>query len=168
MFFCKIRTYGSLISGAGMQLRLPIFPPSIKLITPHLGVLEDDEIVTYFHCGAPIFNHGASDLRSFRYITSKFIDGGLCKGTEISRCFGVSIDSVRRSLRLLRSEGEDGFFGAENRHGHSYKLVGSLLIQAQKLLDSGWNNSRIARELGIREGTVRYGIKTGKLKKKVP
>ena len=149
-----------------MQLSLPIFHRSVRLITPSLGFFEQDGIVTYLHYGAPIYSHVSSDLRSFRFITAKFADQGLCKGTEIVRAFGVSIDSVRRSLRKLRSEGEVGFFGPDSRHGHSHKLVGENLVLAQKHLDTGHSNSSVARELGITEGAVRYAIKVGKLKKK--
>ncbi|MFA4922588.1 MAG: hypothetical protein WC557_00150, partial [Ignavibacteriaceae bacterium] len=88
-----------------MQLLLPLFPYETKLITPSLGVFRQKEIVYYLHCGVPIFSHIAEDIKSFRYITSKFIIERLCRKIEISKCFGVSYDSVNRYVKLLQEEG---------------------------------------------------------------
>jgi hypothetical protein len=149
-----------------MQLLLPIFPREVKLITPTLGVFARDGIVNYLHCGVPIYSHTAEDLNSFRYISSNFILQGLCKKVEISRCFGVSYDSVKRNARRLAEQGERAFFGDDHRGGHCYKLVASVLDRMQRQLDAGVSNSEIAQLAGVTEGAVRYAIKQGKLKKK--
>jgi hypothetical protein len=149
-----------------MQLLLPIFPGEVKLITPTLGVFARDGIVNYLHCGVPIYSHAAADLNSFRYISSNFILQGLCNKVEISRCFGVSYDSVKRNARRLAEQGERAFFGGDHRGGHCYKLVASVLDRMQRQLDAGMSNSEIARLAGVTEGAVRYAIKQGKLKKK--
>ena len=149
-----------------MQLLLPIFPGEVKLITPTLGVFARDDIVNYLHCGVPIYSHAADDLNSFRYITSKFILQGLCKKVEISHCFGISYDSVKRNTKRLAEQGECAFFGGEHRGGHCYKLLPAVLDRMQRHLDDGLSNSEIARLEGVTEGAVRYAIKQGKLKKK--
>lgn len=149
-----------------MQLLLPIFPVEVKLITPTLGVFARDGIVNYLHCGVPIYSHAAEDLNSFRYISSNFVVQGLCKKVEISRCFGVSYDSVKRNARRLAEQGERAFFGGDHRGGHCYKLVSAVLDRMQRQLDAGMSNSEIARLGGVTEGAVRYAIKQGKLKKK--
>jgi len=149
-----------------MQLLLPIFPGEAKLITPTLGVFAQDGIVNYLHCGIPIYSHAAEDVNSFRYISSNFVLQGLCKKVEISRCFGVSYDSVKRNVRRLAEQGERAFFGDDHRSGHCYKLVPAVLDRMQRQLDAGVSNSEIARLEGVTEGAVRYAIKQGKLKKK--
>ncbi len=149
-----------------MQLLLPIFPREVKLITPTLGVFARDGIVNYLHCGVPIYSHAVEDLNSFRYISSNFVLQGLCKKVEMSRCFGVSYDSVKRNARRLAEQGERAFFGDDHRGGHCYKLVPAVLDRMQRQLDGGVSNSEIARLEGVTEGAVRYAIKQGKLKKK--
>lgn len=149
-----------------MQLLLPIFPGEVKLITPTLGVFARDGIVNYLHCGVPIYSHAAVDLNIFRYISSNFVLQGLCKKVEISRCFGVSYDSVKRNARRLAEQGERAFFGDDHRSGHCYKLLPAVLDRMQHQLDAGMSNSEIARQEGVTEGAVRYAIKQGKLKKK--
>jgi len=143
---------------------LPIFSQEVKLLSPVLGVFEKDSIVTYLHAGAPIYSHVKDDLKSFRYITSKLILQGLCRVIDISDCFGVSYDSVKRHVRKLRESGDSGFF-KDNRRGSHYKLVGSVVSRIQRYLDEGKSNSEIARLEDISEGTVRHALKTGLLKK---
>ena len=149
-----------------MQLLLPIFPRDTQFITASLGIFDKEGIVTYIHCGVPIFSHSSEDLQSFRYITSKFILEGLCKRKDIADAFHVSIDSVYSSVKKLKEKGEEAFFGTENRHGYSHKLKGEKLKQAQLCLDKQMNQSATARHVGVREGTIRYAIQVGKLKKK--
>jgi len=149
-----------------MQLLMPIFSPEVKLITSTLGAFSRDGIVNYIHGGLPIYSHAETDLRSFRFITSKFIQMGLCKRSEISKCFGVSYDSVKRYVKLLDEHGDTHFFRNDNRQGSCYKLLPDVISRMQKHLDNGKSNSETARLAGVTEGAVRYAIKQGKLKKK--
>jgi hypothetical protein len=148
-----------------MQLLLPIFPVTTTLITTTLGVCNQDGIITYLHCGVPIFSHAQQDYKSFRYITSKFILQGLCRKIDISNCFNVTYDSVKRHVKKLEEKGESGYFGPDNRKGHCYKLLPEILSRMQTHLDNGKSNSEIARLENVSEGSIRYAIKTGKLKK---
>ena len=148
-----------------MQLQLPFFPKSTKMVSDCLGVYEQDGIVQYILNGLPAFSHIGDDLNSFRYITSNFIHQGLCSKAEVARCFGVSIDSVYRSCKIFIEERECGFFGKDHRKGVAHKL-GVKTALAQTKLDKGQSVSSIAREIGVSEGAVRYSIKQGYLKKK--
>jgi hypothetical protein len=150
-----------------MQLMLPIFPVSTAMITNSLGVYRKDGLVTYLHCGVPIFSHAEEDYKSFRYITSKFILQGLCKLIDISDCFHVSYDSVKRYVNKLEKDGDAGFFGRDGRHGSCYKMVPGVIERIQKGLDSGKSNSEVAREAEVTEGAIRYALKKGVLKKTV-
>lgn len=89
---------------------LPLFPKDTRMISKCLGVYEKDSLVQYIANGLPIYSHGSEDLQSFRFITSNFIKEGLCKATEVSRCFGIPVDSVKRQVTRLRQEGEPAFF----------------------------------------------------------
>ena len=149
-----------------MQLLLPVFPSSTKLISPSLGVYTKDSIVTYLHSGAPIFSHSTEDIQSFRYITSNLIIQGLCQRKDIANTFHVSIDSVYSNVKKLQTKGEESFFGIDHRHGYSHKLRGEKLKEAQQCLDKEMSQSATAKRVGVVEGAIRYAIKTGKLKKK--
>ena len=148
-----------------MQTILPIYPTSTNFINPSLGVIQEDGIVTYISNALPIYSHASSDYKTFRFITAKLVLLGRCTQKEISDCFCVSYDSVKRSVRRLRKTGDSGFFTEENRHGNAYKLTPDRLERIQKALDAGKSNTAIARMEHISEGSVRYAIKKGLLKK---
>lgn len=148
-----------------MQLRLPLFPAGITLISDCLGVYTKDGLVQYIVNGLPVYGHPADDLQSFRFITSNFIHQGLCRKTEVERCFGVSEDSVYRAYKKFMAKGEAGFFGVDGRKGTAYKLTGELRLRIQGRLDKGQSNNSIAKQEGVAESAIRYGLKQGYLKK---
>lgn len=149
-----------------MQILLPIFPKEATLITPSLAVYEQDDQVYYAHSGMPIFTHDAKDLYQFRYITSNLIHQGLCRQVDIVNTFHVSIDSVRRSLKKFEREGLKAFVEKDGRYGRRHIMTPERLKRIQKQLDKGESNSAIARQEGISEGSIRYMINQGRLKKK--
>ena len=147
------------------QLLLPLFTKGTTMITPTLGVREEDDTVYYLHSGMPIYSHGVNELNKFRYITSNLLLQGLCKNIDIVGAFHVSTDSVRRWKKRLSEEGEEAFFKPENRHGRSHKLLPDVLERIQAELDKGKSAYSIAKREGISEGSIRYAIKQGRLKK---
>jgi DNA-binding CsgD family transcriptional regulator len=148
-----------------MQTILPIYPVSTVFINSTLGVWKNDKTVTYISNALPIYSHARSDYKTFRFITAKLVLLGRCTQKEISDCFKVSYDSVKRSVRRLKRTGDSGFFTEENRHGNAYKLTPERIERIQDALDSGKSNLAIAKMENISEGSVRYAIKKGMLKK---
>ena len=148
-----------------MQLQLPIFPKEAQLINEHVGVYEDDSIVQYIVNGMPIYSHAKDDLNAFRFITSNFIEQGLCRKVDIERFFNVSEDSVYRYHKKFKEQGEQGFFGDDARKGKAHKITGERRLRIQNKLDKGQSVNSIAKEEGVRESAIRYGIKQGYLKK---
>ena len=149
-----------------MQLILPIFPREARMISPLLGVIEREGLIQYIANGLPIYSHDKDNLAVFRVVTCNFIEQGLCRSSEVARCFGIADDSVRKQLARYRKGGEQAFFmegGSENK---SHKMRGELLKRIQSKLDKGQSNNSIAIQEGIREGTIRYAIQMGRLKKK--
>ena len=59
------------------------------------------------------------------------------------------------------------FGGIDGRHGHSSKLFPSVLERIQSELDKGKSVYSIAKQEGVSEGSIRYWIKQGELKKKI-
>jgi hypothetical protein len=91
-----------------MQLHLPIFPKDARLINEHVGVHEHENIVQYIVNGMPIYSHAKDDLNAFRFITSNFIEQGLCRKVDIERFFNISEDSVYRYHKKFKEQGEQG------------------------------------------------------------
>jgi transposase-like protein len=92
---------------------------------------------------------------------------GLCKNQDIVELFHVSSDSVRKWKKKLSEEGESGFFGnPDGRHGHASKLFPHVLDRIQSELNTGKSVYSIAKTEGVSEGSLRYWIKQGQLKKR--
>ena len=150
-----------------MQLLLPIFPNNTTLLNENVGVYEREGIVQYLINGLPVYSHTKDDNDAFRFITSNFIHQGLCRKVGIERAFGVSEDSVSRAYKKFETKGEAGFFGPDARHGKAHKIVGGRRERIQSKLDKGQSVYSIAKEEGVRESAIRYGVKQGYLKKRL-
>lgn len=147
------------------QLLLPIFPLDTEFLTPTLGVFRKENFVYYMHNGIPIFSHSSNDLNRFRYISSHLLIQGLCRNVDIERVFHVSTDSVRRWKKKLSECGESAFFSPVVRHSTSHKLLPDVLERIQKKLQTGASVNGIAKNENISEGSIRYAIRQGRLKK---
>ena len=149
-----------------MQLNFPFYPKEAQLVNNQLGVYEHDDIVQYIVNGLPVYSHSKEDLNAFRFITSNFIHQGLCKQVDIQKFFGVSEDSTYRYLKIFKEEGESGFFGDDARKGKAHKIRGECRKKIQAKLDKGQSVNSIAKQEGVSEAAIRYGIKQDYLKKK--
>ena len=150
-----------------MQLKLPLFPKETKLFNASFGVFSHEGTVFYLHCGQPVGMHEAEDHNSFRHKIASFIELGLCTQSEVASTLHVSIDSIRRSCKQYREIGEAAFFAPDGRKGKSHKMLPHVLERVQAQLNEGKSVNSIAKKEGVREGTIRYCIQTGKLKKKL-
>ena len=97
-------------SAMKQQLILPSIPAGATEINNRVGVWRENDQCTYFFGGHPIYSHKANDLRMFRIVTSQLIEAGGCRLVDILRTFGVSKNSVIRSMRKLRQGGVEAFF----------------------------------------------------------
>ena len=153
------------------QMVLPLFPEGATAITDTLSFEKKDGRVTYFHGLAPVFIHDASDVKTFRMITSQFCINGQAKQSDIVKAFGVTSISVKRSVKLYRAQGPKGFYTQRRARGPAV-LTESVLASAQARLDAGDLPSAVAAQLGVKKNTLSKAIRGGRLhvaaKKKSP
>lgn len=149
-----------------MQMQLPIFPRSTKLINNSLGFRKQDDMVYYLHNGSPIFCHSENDLNNYRYILANLVENRLCTARELSEALGINKRNVERYLATLRNKGSAWFFNRQEKRGDCYKLNKEMLQEAQYLIDEFYTVADTARLLGVTEGALRYHMKKGRIKKK--
>ena len=89
---------------------LPIFPVESTPINNLVSVMKKDGRVYYFNGCMPIFTHGEEDLGSFRMFTSQLYVNGICKQRQIAEAFGISLISVKRSVKKYLEKGPGVFF----------------------------------------------------------
>ena len=149
------------------QILLPIIPYGATLINNLISVVRQDKQWTYF-CGIqPVFQHPDDDLRSFRMFTAQLCCQGACTQAQIIRTFGISKNSVLRSVAKYRREGISGFY--QRRQGHGpLVMTAEVTAQAQRLLDLGRARCEVAEELGIKYDTLRKAINQGHLRAGAP
>lgn len=149
-----------------MQMQLPIFPVSTKLINASVGFYEQDGLVYYLHNGAPFYCHSKDNLNAYRFITANLVVNNLCRPSEVASALGVSARNIQRYAKALREKGADWFFQQTQKRGDAHKLTPDKMAQAQRLLDDGTAVASVARQVGVTEGALRYHLKKSTLKKK--
>lgn len=144
------------------QQQLPIFPSGVTEISNSLSFKNEKGSITYFNYTMPVFIHDEKDIDTFRMITSQFYLNGHATQAEISRAFGVTLISVKRSVRVYREKGVKGFYAQRNVRGASV-LTEEVLVKIQQLLNDGITVKDIALQMDIKKDTIRKAIKANRL-----
>jgi|SRR5208283_877161 len=146
------------------QIQLPFFPDGVTEVNTHLAFIREGDTVTYVYGHLPIFSHHVDDIQTFRMITSQIYINGNAKQSELSRAFGITAISLKRSIKVYRKKGVAGFYKERQRRGAAV-LTGPVLEKAQRLLDEGREILEVADELGLKKDTVRKAVGAGRLHK---
>ena len=144
------------------QTLLPLIPDGATQINDVVSVVREDDQWTYFYGVQPIFSHPQDDRRSFQMFTAQLVCQGACRQVEIIRTFGVSKNSVLRSVKKYREEGIQAFYGPRRGRG-STVITEEVAEQAQQLLHAGASRKDVAEQLGIKYDTLRKAIQQGRL-----
>jgi transposase len=144
------------------QALLPMIPHGATRINDLISVVRQDTQWSYF-CGVqPVFQHPEDDRQSFRMFTAQLCCQGACTQAQVIRTFGVSKNSVLRSVAKYRQEGIDGFYRLRRSRG-SPVMTAAVTAQAERLLDLGHTRREVAEELGVKYDTLRKAINQGRV-----
>jgi transposase len=86
----------------------------------------------------------------------------MCTQAQIIRVFGVSKNSLIRSIAKYRREGIEAFYRARRGRGASV-ITDQVTVQAEKLLAQGRSRNEVAEELGVKLDTLRKAINQGRV-----
>jgi transposase len=149
------------------QALLPLIADGATRISDLISVVSEKGQWIYF-CGAqPVFQHPENDRRSFRMFTAQLICQCVCRQVDIVRAFGVSKNSVIRSVNTYRAGGVKAFYAPRPTRGASV-VTPEVTAQAQPLLGAGWSPREVAEQLGLKLDTLRKAIQQGRLAKPLP
>ncbi len=150
-----------------LQALLPLIPDGATPINDRISVTRQDGQWTYF-CGiAPVFQHAEGDRRSFGMFTAQLCCQGVCTQAEIIQTFGVSKNSVLRSVEKYRREGNAGFFQPRRGRGPTV-ITEKVAAKAERLLALGHNRRQAAEELNVPYETLRKAIQQGRVREPGP
>ena len=145
-----------------MQALLPLIADGATRISETLSVVGEEGKWTYFVGIQPVFEHDRADRKSFRMYTAQLVCQGACTQAEIVRAFGVSANSVKRSVAKYRAGGVAAFFMPRHTRGASV-MTPEAIAQAEQLLAAGWSRREVADELGVKRDTLRKAIQQGRV-----
>src|SRR5450432_2307193 len=116
------------------QLQLPIFPSGVTEINSQIAVQKEAGTIYYIHGHLPVFQHAERDVRGFRMFTSQMVVNGTVSPKDLVRAFGVPMISVKRSVKVFRERGAEGFFAEKPRHSSASVLKGEVCSERSNCL----------------------------------
>jgi len=146
------------------QCQLPLFPVGVTNITPEIAYEKREGSVYYFNGHLPVFSHAEADLATFRLFTSQLIINGTATQVEIARAFGVPLVTLKRYVKLYRTQGPKGFY-APRRARSASKLTAAVCAQVQAGLDAGLSVPDAARSAALLPNTVHKALRAGRLQR---
>jgi transposase len=149
------------------QALLPLIPDGATRINNLISVVRENGQWIYFYGAQPLFQHSENDRRSFRMFTAQLICLGTCRQVEIVQAFGVSKNSVIRSVNKYRAGGVNAFYAPRAARCASV-MTPEVTLQAQQLLGAGWSRKEVAEQLGLKLDTLRKAIQHGRLTEPCP
>ena len=104
---------------------MPLIADGATRISDQISVVAENGQWVYF-CGVqPVFQHAEGDRRSFQMFTAQLICQGACRQKDIVRTFGVSKNSVIRSVSRYRAGGVAAFYTPRTPRGASSSAAAS-------------------------------------------
>jgi transposase len=144
------------------QALLPLIADGATRINDSISVVRENGQWFYF-CGVlPVFQHPEGDRRAFQMFTAQLVYQGTCRQVDIVRAFGVSKNSVIRSVNRYRAGGIGAFYTPRVPRGPSV-ITPEVAAQAQQLLGAGWSPREVAKKLDLKLDTLRKAIQKGRL-----
>ena len=147
------------------QTRLPLVPAEAIEINDTVCLVEDGGRTAYFAAGVPLFSHASDDVVGRRVAAAQIVTLGLARRGELSTALGVDRVTLYRQQRRFEADGIGGLIDAKSGPKEPFKLKGELLERGQQMLDDGKSRRATAAALGVDEGTIRYAIRRGWLRR---
>lgn len=144
------------------QALLPLVPAGASPISALISVVRGDGRWTYYAGIAPVFSHAEADQASFRMITAQLVCQGACRQVDITRTFGVSANSVKRSVKKYVAGSVAAFYQRRKVRAAAV-MTAEVVSQAQALLQRGDSRAAVAQQLGLKQDTLRKAIEQGRV-----
>ncbi|MFN2219215.1 MAG: putative transposase [Anaerolineae bacterium] len=148
-----------------LQHRIPFFPDDALMVSKHLAVSRKDGRVTFFDPSGPIFTYDEHDESSLRFAAAMLSDPvlGLATPGQIAKGVGRHRSRVHDFRKRYHENGAEALEVKRRGPQGASKLKGIVLARAQKFLNEGRTNRKVAKLVGVSEGTIRKGLQEGRL-----
>ncbi len=149
----------------GLQHRIPLLPTEAEMVSVHLAVTRHDGHLTFLNASGPIFTCREDDEGALRFAAAMLTERrlGLATPTEVAKVLGRHRSRVHEYRKRYQEGGAEVLEVKRRGPRGASKLKGSRIAHAQKLLNEGQSNRKVAQSVGVSEGTVRKAIKEARL-----
>jgi len=148
-----------------LQRSLAVLPSGAQIVSPHLAVLIEEGRLVAYSAADPIYTCGLDDRDGIRLAAGMFSHLQLAGVSALAEALGVNRETVRRNRDLFAQGGVEAVRSAPRGPREPYKLTEDARLQAQRCLDQGGSVNRTAKQVGLTEGTLRYQIRQGRLRR---
>ena len=148
-----------------LQHRMLFVPQNATKINEHLGVARHDGSITFFDASGPIFICREDDEGALRFAAAMLTEPslGLVGPSQIAKAVGRHRSRVHDYRKRLREGGTEALEVKRRGPRGPSKLKGDVLARAQKFLNEGESNRKVAKRVGVSELTIRKGLQEGRL-----
>jgi len=150
-----------------LQPRLPILPPDAQQISPALALSREGGRLTFFNAAGPIYTCEQDDRLGLRVAAAVLCDPrvSLVKPKPLAEVLGIHRSSIFLYRKRHEREGVSGLEERKRGPRGPHKFKGEVLARARRYLDQGLSNSQVGQRVGVTEGTIRYALRQGRLKR---
>ena len=149
----------------GLQHRITFLPSEAQQVSVHLAVTRHDEHLTFLNASGPIFTCREDDENARRFAAVMLSEPslGLATPSEVAKVFGRHRSRVHEYRQRYHEGGAEGLEAKRRGPRGASKLKDEQVTRAQRCLDEGLSNRRVAQVVGVSEGTIRKALKEGRL-----
>lgn len=148
-----------------LQHRICFLPDDAEVVSEHLAVARREGHLTFFDASGPIFNCRKDDEGALRFAAVMLSEPnlGLATPTEIAEALGRHRSRVHEYRKRFREGGSKALEVKRRGPRGPSKLKGIRLARAQKFLNEGASNYKVAQRVGVSEQTIRKALKEHRL-----
>ena len=148
-----------------LQHRIPLLPSNTDFVSEHLAVARQDGRITFFNASGPIFTCREDEEESLRFAAVILTEPNLHLATpiQLARVLGRHRSRVHEYRKRYREGGAEALEVKRRGPRGPSKLKGIRLARAQKHLNEGKSNCKVAELVDVSEQTIRKALKEHRL-----
>jgi hypothetical protein len=147
-----------------IQKFLPLLPEGAEPVNNNLAILRRQGEILFFNGYCPMLKCSELDPYDLRLAQGVLCSAQIVKPAQLAKVLGINRSTVSRNKAIYENGGPVALM-VDKANRSAYKLDQKKLQTAQRLLDQGVNQNKIAAAVGVSEGCIRYAIKKGSLVK---